>query len=434
MASKVPNPFGNDGKMVIIKGKRGKPLTLKRQKFCDSNRAPVTVLGPTESGAPGRNLTDTVVAKLKAPGLHWDRSMKRLGMRITPTGSKAWVLDYDAAGKRRRINLGYFPELGAEAARDEALRLRGLIRDGRDPLADARVQRRSEDEAPTIGELCAYWLEVKTGKRSLADDRDMIRLHILPALGGATKVAAVTFDDVERLHRRSARLGAPIRANRVVSLLHAMFERAIKRGWRPDQSNPARGIERTRESGRRRYLSDSELSRLLTALEAHRDQRSANLIRLLLYTGARRGEALKARWSEFDLVVGRWTKPDAHTKQREIHSIPLNRPALELLTMMRAAARADAIYAFPGDDGTSHLTDVKKSWAAICRRAGIEGLRLHDLRHSFASLLLNRGASLEVIGGLLGHTQSSTTQRYAHLLEDTMRDASEKMGDALGVK
>lgn len=129
----------------------------------------------------------------------------------------------------------------------------------------------------------------------------------------------------------------------------------------------------------------------------------------------------------------RWTKPYAHTKQRQIHSIPLNRPALELLTMMRAAARTDAVYVFPGDDGTGHPTDVKKSWTTICRRAGIEGLRLHDLRHSFASRLLNRGASLEVIGGLLGHTQSSTTQRYAHLSEDTLRDASEKLGDALGM-
>jgi integrase len=410
-------------------------MTLKGQKFCDSNGAPVTESQATPSRNPvtGRNLTDTVAAKLKAPGLLWDRSIKRFGLRITLAGNKAWVLDYDAAGKRRRINLGYFPELGADDARDEALRLRRLIRDGHDPLAEARAEQKRHAEAPTIGDLCAYWLEVKAQKRSIRDDRDMINLHILPALGGATKVAAVTFDDVERLHRRSVRLGAPVRANRVVALLHAMFERAIKRGWRPDQSNPARGIERTRESGRHRYLSDSELPRLLAALDAHRDQRAANLIRLLLYTGARRGEALKARWSEFDLTVGRWTKPDSHTKQRQIHTIPLNRPALELLTLMRVEARTDAFYVFPNDDGSGHLVEMKNAWATICRHAGIEGLRLHDLRHSFASLLLNRGTSLEVIGGLLGHTQSSTTQRYAHLLEDTLRDASEKLGDALGM-
>jgi len=322
--------------------------------------------------------------------------------------------------------------LSADAARDEALRLRNLIRDGRDPLADARTMQKRYEEAPTVGDLCKDWLEAKAGKRSIRDDREMLSLHVLPGLGESFKVAAVTFDDIERLHLRVAR-NAPIRANRIVSLLHSMFKRAIKRGWY-ERANPARGIERTRETKRRRYLSADELPRLISALDAHRDQGSANLIHLLLYTGARRGEAMRAEWCEFDLAIGRWTKPDAHTKQREIHPIPLNRPALELLTRMRAVARIEAVYVFPGDDGVSHLTDVKKSWATICRRARIEGLRLHDLRHSFASLLLNRGASLEVIGGLLGHTQSSTTQRYAHLLEETMRDASEKLSDALGAK
>ena len=417
-------------------------MSFKRQKICDSNglQSQTEVLSEQSRSAAiaakkvsGCNLTDTLAAKLKAPGIHWDHSVRRFGLRITPTGSKAWVLDYDAAGgKRRRINLGYFPELSADAARDEALRLRGRVRDGRDPLAEARAEQKRCTEAPTVGNLCEDWLEAKAGKRSIRDDREMLNLHVLPALGESAKVADVTFDDIERLHRRVART-APIRANRMVSLLHAMFERAIKRNWY-ERANPARGIERKRETRRRRYLSADELPRLMAALDAHRDQCSANLIRLLLYTGARRGEAMRAEWREFDLTMGRWTKPDSHTKRRETHSIPLNRPALELLTMMRTVTRADAVHVFPGDDGTGHVTDVKKSWATICRRAGIEGLRLHDLRHSFASLLLNRGASLEVIGELLGHTQSSTTQRYAHLLEDTMRDASEKMGDALGVK
>jgi integrase len=155
--------------------------------------------------------------------------------------------------------------------------------------------------------------------------------------------------------------------------------------------------------------------------------RAANAIRLLLYTGARRGEVLSAQWKHFDFNKGTWTKPSAHTKTKKEHKVPLSPEALAVLSKMRAEAKSISTYLFPGRGGT-HRVDLKKPWPAICEEAGIEGLRVHDLRHSFASILVAGGASLPMIGRLLGHTQVATTQRYAHLDVDPLRELVAKVG------
>jgi integrase len=150
---------------------------------------------------------------------------------------------------------------------------------------------------------------------------------------------------------------------------------------------------------------------------------------MLILTGARRGEVLSATWDQFDLQAGVWVKPSAHTKQKREYRVPLSAPMLALLTEMRE--EAETTYLFPARDGKSPLGDIKKSWAAICSTAGIRRLRIHDLRHSYASQLASAGLSLSVIEALLGHTQAQTTQRYAHLLDAPLRAATERVGVAV---
>ena len=179
---------------------------------------------------------------------------------------------------------------------------------------------------------------------------------------------------------------------------------------------------------------------MLPALAEHSNQQAADIIRLLLLTGARRAEVLNMEWAQLDLSPdgGTWTKPAAMTKQREMHHVPLNGPALRLLRTIRSEAEAQALrrgrevsrWVFSGKGGADQpVGDVKHSWAMLCRKAGITDLHLHDLRHSYATLLASYASSnLPIIGALLGHTQANTTQRYAHLLTDPLREATERVG------
>jgi integrase len=203
-----------------------------------------------------------------------------------------------------------------------------------------------------------------------------------------------------------------------------MFALSVR--WEMRGDNPVAGIERNHEEPRERYLTGDEMERLATALAGLRNQHAANAIRLLLLTGARRTEVLSATWDQFDLDAGGvWTKPSSHTKQKKVHRIPLSATARTLLVDMQGAAGRSS-YLFPGRSGGGYLASIKKSWAAACQAAGIADAHLHDLRHSYASALASGGQSLPVIGALLGHTQASTTQRYAHLIDDALREATDK--------
>ncbi len=291
-------------------------------------------------------------------------------------------------------------------------------------------ERHAAAAAPSLKDLWERYradhLPMK-GSRTQADERSMWEKIILPALG-AMKATEVTHSDVEELHRRiTVKRGTPIRANRTIEVLRKAFNLAIRWGWRMD--NPASGIRQNPEESRNRYLSQQELARLSTALSEHPEQVSANAIRLLMLTGARRGEVLNARWEMFDLKAGLWVKPSAHTKQRREHRVPLSAPALALLTEIKE--RQTSPYVFPGKTPDQPLTDIKRTWMSVCREAAVEDARIHDLRHSFASILVSRGASLPLIGALLGHTQVTTTARYAHLYDEPLREAVEQVGSAI---
>jgi integrase len=224
--------------------------------------------------------------------------------------------------------------------------------------------------------------------------------------------------------------------------------------WRAD--NPARGVKRNEEVKRERYLSGEEIARLTKALSEHKDQTVANIIRLLLLTGARRGEVFQAEWSQLDLDGEVWVKPSAMTKQAKLHRVPLSDGAVALLKGIHEAAPRDSAgnlkskYVFPGPRSGQPMTEIKDEWRAIAIAAGlydeappakkggkpvkVVNCRIHDLRHTYASLLVSAGLSLPIIGALLGHTQASTTHRYAHLMDDPLRQATNQVSAIVGGK
>lgn len=395
-------------------------------------------------------LDDKLVEALPAPAsgnrIAYDAIVKGFGIRITSAGAKAFVLNYRAGGRERRITIGSYPDWPVKKARDRAKELKRQIDVGEDPMA----ARHADRLAPTIEDLAKRFEREHMAKRrasTQADYESLLRLHILPHVG-KIKVVDLRHQDVERLHAAVMKAG-PYRANRAVAVLSKMLALAVK--WELRTDNPVRGIERAQEHKRERYLSSAEIARLSEALGGLREQASANALRLLLLTGARKGEVLKARWKEFDLVAGVWIKPSAHTKTKKDHRVPLSAPARVLLTEMRAEADKEiarggtAEFLFEGAPGRP-LTTIKHSWAAVCRKAGLGAMvetknkagrtvkvwqsdaRIHDLRHTYASILASHGLSLPIIGSLLGHTQAQTTQRYAHLMDDPLRAATEHVG------
>ena len=211
-----------------------------------------------------------------------------------------------------------------------------------------------------------------------------------------------------------------------------MFSLAIEWGYRAD--NPTANIARFPEQRRERWLRADEITRLVSALDAYADQDAANAIRLLLWTGARKTEVLSATWSQVDLPTRIWTKPSAHTKQKRTEYVPLRKDAVKLLTGMKADAEENEEYIFPGRIEGTHLQDLKNDWKELCVTANLQGARIHDLRHTYASHLVSSGTPLAIVGKLLGHTQSHTTLRYAHFAESPLRKATDRFGKLISPK
>ncbi|MGJ3230240.1 MAG: tyrosine-type recombinase/integrase [Oceanicaulis sp.] len=392
-----------------------------------------------------QRLSDSVVRALSAPEtgnrIYYDDDHKArgFGVRVTAAGARAFVFNYRTkAGRERRYTIGQFPAWKTTAARGEAVRLRVRVDSGDDPQGETKAAR----DAPRMADLWERFRDehlVKLREGTRRDYSALARNHILPAMK-SLPVENVQYEDVDGLHRKITKAGAPYVANRTVALLSKMFALSIRWRWRAD--NPAKGIERNQEEKRQRYLDAAEIRKLSEALGALEDQQGANIIRTLMLTGSRRGEVLAMRWDGIDLEGGTWTKPAATTKQKKDHRVPLSGPARQLLGELKDAADEGAEYVFPGRSG-GHRAEVKRTWRDACliagltveakaRRGGREvkilkpNARLHDLRHTYASVLAGAGLSLPLIGALLGHTQPATTARYAHLSDDPQRRAAER--------
>jgi integrase len=396
---------------------------------------------------PPINISTRTLKSLKPPDsgyeIYGDDEMRGFGVRITSAGAISFVLAYTVHGRERRLTIGRWPEFSVEAARREAIALREQISAGIDPLAEKQDHQHVELESGSFAKFADQYMQLAaTRKRasSLRNDRQMLANIILPRLG-RFQVRAITKRDVELLH--ASLKDTPYRANRVLALISSMFSLAI--GWKLATENPAHKVQRFQEDKRETWLSIEQLKRLQSALCNYPDQTAADAIRLLIVTGSRESEVLTAEWPMFDFARAKWTKPSHHTKQKKIEHVSLSTAALAILTRLRAR-KLPGQYLFPGVKGGPRTT-IRRPWMQVLREAGLaEGhqvpgkrrhaitiwkplVRIHDLRHTFASYLVSSGQSLHIVGKLLGHTQAATTMRYAHLDDKSQVDAVNTFGN-----
>lgn len=381
-------------------------------------------------------ITKRTVDALKPGDVVWEHGF---GVKANADGTRSYLLDYRLGRRRRRLTIGtHGMPWTPQTARERAQALLHEIHAGLDPLATKTAAR----TAPTVRELAERFMTEHVRSKRKASTastyRGLLDRIILPALGSRA-VADLTRAEVAQVHHR--RRHAPADANRMLLVLSKMMNWAEGLGLRPDGSNPVRHIERYPEQARQRYLSPAEFRRLGAVLAAAKrgpvvvdgepepvrlSPMALAAIALLIFTGARRGEILSLTWGQVDLDRGVLTLP---TSKTGFKVIMLNAPALAILA---ALPRVEGNpYVLPGVRHGQHLVNITDTWYVVRALAGLKDVRLHDLRHSLASVGAAAGLSLPVIGALLGHTQAQTTARYAHLSADPLKQAAELIGDRI---
>lgn len=383
----------------------------------------------------------------------WDGSLAGFGVRVQATGARSYVVKYRAGSGRgaptRRLTLGKVGTLTPDEARTLAKKMLGSVAHGADPAAQRAAEKRASTMAEVAEQFLIEHVEAKRSASSAKSYRDLLERLAIPDLG-KRKAEKITTAEIQRLHSKHG--SSPYQANRLLRVLSSLFTFAGKAHVVPVGFNPCRGIEYFPEEGRERYLSTLELAQVGEAIreaetiglpytvdvskpkakhapkEANRrtviGPHAAAALRLLIFTGARLREILHLKWDEIDFERGLLLLPTSKTGKK---TIVLNAPALAILNELPRSGE----YVIAGASSDKSRSDLKKPWKAVAKRAGLTGVRIHDLRHTHASVGAGAGLGLPIIGKLLGHTQSATTQRYAHLDNDPLKRASEHIGSRL---
>ncbi len=358
----------------------------------------------------------------------WDESIPGFGLRVMPSGRKSFVVQYRAGRRPRRMSLGPSTVLTCDQARTRAITIMAAVKNGEDPAADRAAKRK----AITIKELAerfdkehiAIRVKASTGK----EYRRNLQRFILPALGQLT-VTGVTRADVAKFHHDLRHI--PYQANRCLEVVSKMFVLAEMWGLRPDGSNPRKHIRKYPEEKRERFLSAAELRRIgevLREMESERVELPSAILaaRMLILTGCRLNEIMSLKWAYVDLDIPALRLPDSKTGAKVVH---VGQPVVELL---RITQRTDGNpWVISGTLEGKPLSDLQPFWQRVRARAGVKDVRIHDLRHTFASAAVASGQGLPMIGKLLGHTQVQTTARYAHLAAEPVKVAADAVAQNL---
>ncbi len=359
---------------------------------------------------------------------HYDEKAAGLCLCVTSADSRTFYLYRKIDGRPERIRLGKFPETSIDAARKTAAELVGEIAAGRDPASERRARRTS----PTLANLFTHWMEThaKLHKKSWQEDERQYRAFLKPWAG--RRLGKIKKTDVQALHAKVGKASGIYAANRLLALLRAMFNKAGDLGW--TGANPTAGVRKFKESSRDRFLQPEELKQFFMAL-ADEEPIFRDFFVLALFTGARRSNVQAMRWEEINFQAAVWRIPDTKGGQPVI--VPLVEPAVSILRS-RLEASDGSPWVFPTHSKVGHLVEPKTAWKRICEKASLRNLRVHDLRRTMGSWQVATGATLPIIGKMLGHTQESTTAIYARLQVDTVRESAEKavaaMVEAAGVK